>query len=148
VSGGRALAALRPALSVLTIAGAGLAVTGVSVLGLRDGRCFTSPPEQVAEQFVRKLATRRWGPARAHLAPEVGAALPEEALRGTLLAFEERWGAIEQVEGRTGPESGSGAWAFAKVTTSSGARRTVPVPLLRRDGVWRVAGLEGLTAVP
>lgn len=148
MSPGRALAALRPVPRVAVIAGAALAVTGASVMGLRDGRCFTSPPEEVAEQFVRKLATRRWGPARAHLAPEIAATVPEEALRGALRAFEDRLGSIDRVEGRRGPESANAAWAFALVTTSTGARRKVAVPLLRRNGVWRVAGLEGLTAVP
>lgn len=147
MSPGRALGALRPALCVLLIAAAGLAVCAASVLALRDGRCFTSPPEAVAEQFVRKLATRRWGPARAHLTPELAAAAGEAGLRESVRGFEERWGAIEQVRGRAGPSSADQAWASALVTTSRGARLAIPLPLLRRAGVWRVAGLEGLTAV-
>lgn len=144
---GRALGALRPALRVLCIAAAGLAVCAASVLVLRDGRCFTSPPEAVAEQFVRKLATRRWAPARAHLAPELAAVAGEAGLREALAGFEERWGAIEQVQGQQGPASADQAWASALVTTSRGARLAITLPLLRRAGVWRVAGLEGLTAV-
>lgn len=143
----RAAAALRPALRVVLIAAAGLGITAGAVLGLHDGHLFTSPPESVAEEFVQKLATRRWGPARDHFTPELAAAIDEAHLRDAVLAFERRWGRMEQVEGRPGADSADQAWAGALVTTSRGARLVLPFPLVRRSGVWRVAGLEGLTAV-
>lgn len=131
--------------AVLKVAVATAVVLGLLagvVLGLGDGSLFVSPPEAVAEQFVRKLGSRRWAPARHHLTPELAAALDEAALRASADAFEERWGPIQAVEGRRGPRSGDQAWASAEVTTTRHQGLPVAIPLLRRSGEWRVAGIH------
>ena len=134
-------AALSPTLKSAAVSAVALAVVAVAVLGLGDGRCFTAPPESVAEQFVRKLGTHRWAPAREHFTPELAATVAEGALRDATHAFEQRWGRIRQVEGQPGPQSGDQAWAAARVTTARHAQVRVMLPLERRSGVWRVTGL-------
>jgi hypothetical protein len=145
---------LRPAVSALgalvrvaAISVLALGVPAAAVLGLGDGRVLTPPPESQAEQFVRRLATHRWGPARALLTPELSAALDEEALRAAQQAFERRWGAVVDVRGQAGSASRDQAWATAVVTTSREARVALTLPLLKRSGVWRVAGVESLVAL-
>jgi hypothetical protein len=139
-----AAAALRGVLRVIAISALGLGVVGAAVMGLGDGSVLTAPPEAVAEQFVRKLATHNWAPARAQLTRELAGHVDEGRLRASLRAFEQRWGRIRQVEGQAGPRSGDQAWANALVTTTRTARLPVSFPLLRRSGVWRVAGVQSL----
>ena len=141
-----AATALRAALRVLGLSAVALGVAAAAVLGLGDGSVLTAPPEAVAEQFVRKLATHNWTPARAQLTRELAGHVDERRLRASLRAFEQRWGRIRQVEGQPGLRSGDEAWANALVTTTRSRRLPVSFPLLRQSGVWRVAGVQSLPA--
>ena len=133
--------AVASALGVLAIA---LAVCAAAVFGLGDGRTLVSPPEAVAEDFLRATSMKRYPQAVQGLSEEARAHIDEDELAEVNARLEEATGGIEDVRGEEGWIAGETAEAHASVR---GRRRTVDVRLrlLRERGVWRVAELPGLT---
>ena len=126
------------ALGVLAVA---LAVCAVSVFGLGDGRTLVSPPEAVAEDFLRATWMKRYPQAARYLSEDARAHINDDALAAARARLEEATGGIEDVRGEQGWIAGETAEAYASVR---GRDRSVGVRLrLRRQkGEWRVAGLD------
>ena len=127
---------MKDLLAVAVVMAAALAVAAASVGPGRDTGTLVSPPEAVAEQFVRKLAGSRYDAALAHLDDHSPAM--QERIPRTSDQLRARAGAIEQVEGKPGVIDGDRATATAAATTNRG-EITMAFTLVRRSGSWKIA---------
>lgn len=117
------------------VTGLALGVIGL-VLGFgHDTRTFVSPPEVVAEEFVRSLATGRYDRAVRHLDERDGAQAML-AVQGTSLR--ERAGDVNQVEGEAGSIDGDAATASTRIETSDAGELEWDFSLVRREGTWKI----------
>jgi len=128
----------------LAMAALALAVCAAAIFGRGDGRTMVSPPEAVAEDFLRALWMKRYPQAARFLAADARVRLGDEALAAMRTRLEEATGGIRDVSGEEGRISGDEADGTASLR---GKRATVVVAVrLRREkGEWRVSGVAGLT---
>jgi len=128
---------MKDLLAVVAVIAAAMAVAAASVGPGHDTGTLVSPPEAVAEQFVRKLAGSRYDVALAHLDDPSPAM--QERIRMTSDQLRGRAGAIEQVEGKPGVIGADRATATAVVTTERAGEIAMPFTLVRRSGSWKIA---------
>jgi hypothetical protein len=127
---------MKDVLRIALVTAAALGVVGLVVGVGHDTATLVSPPEAVAEQFVRKLAGGRYDVARAHLADDSPAL--RERIRTTSDMLRARGGAITQVAGKPGTIDGDTATATGVVTTSRAGEVVIECELVRRAGSWRI----------
>ena len=126
-------------ISVLVLAAAtALALVAVVVFGADDATTRVSPPEQVAEGFVRKVAAGRYELASNHMDHAGEESLTDLRSLGRVMHSA---GAIERVEGIPGTIAGDRATASALVKTSQTEMR-FDFELVRRQGVWKIAAVR------
>lgn len=123
---------------------AALAVIAVAVFGLGDGRTMVSPPEAVAENFVRALECGRFPQAHKYLSAEARRRISDARLAEATERLESRIGRIEDVKGDEGWLAGDEAEAGAVVKTRTAGAVRLALRFRREMGEWRVAGIEGL----
>lgn len=82
------------ALAVVTAAVLGL--VGLSIFALGDRETLVSPPEAVAEDFVRALATGRYDIAMRYVDPHAG--ISRDEIRGWSDALRSQAGGIQNVD--------------------------------------------------
>ncbi len=117
------------------VTGLALGAIGLVLGPGRDTVTLVSPPEVVAEEFVRTLATGRYDRAVDNLEQVDGAAA---MLAGHGKALRERAGRVNQVEGEAGSIDGDAATASARITTSDAGELEWSFSLVRRDGTWKI----------
>jgi hypothetical protein len=127
---------MKDVLRIALVTAAALGVVGLVVGVGHDTATLVSPPEAVAEQFVRKLAGGRYDVAHAHLADDSPAL--RERIRTTSDMLRARGGAITQVAGKPGTIDGDTATATGVVTTSRAGEVVIECELVRRAGSWRI----------
>ena len=115
-----------------------LGVAAVVVFAGHDATTLVSPPEQVAEEFMRKIAAGRYELAAHHLTDPAGTSLTELPSFGQALHAS---GAIERVEGIAGVIDRATASASAIVTTSQTEIR-YDFALVRRHGIWKISAVR------
>ena len=122
----------------LCVAAVALGVCAAAVFGLGDGATMVSPPEAVAEDFLRAVWMRRYPQAARYLDGDARVRLGPDALVAARARLEEATGGIRDVAGEESRISGEGAEGIAAVR---GARATARVTLrMRREkGEWRVS---------
>ncbi|MDQ3950920.1 MAG: hypothetical protein M3282_11325 [Gemmatimonadota bacterium] len=128
---------------LLTIALA-IGVTAGSLFGLRDRSVLASAPESAVEDFVRKLATKRYVRAHGDLNDDVAKQVSPDSLRSLIRALENRVGEIVDVRGERLWMTRTSARAAAVLTTSRRREFTVEFPLMWSNGEWAVADMRGL----
>jgi hypothetical protein len=111
-----------------------LLVAAVVVAG-HDTTVLVSPPEAVAEQFMRKVAERRYDMALEQLETGNRGMLPVVRALGATL--QERAGAIDQVEGDSSTIAGDAATATVTVSGNRGDVKWL-FDLVRRTGEWKI----------
>jgi hypothetical protein len=116
---------------------AALGVVGASIGPGHDTMTFVSPPEEVVEQFVRKLAGARYRMAMSHLDADTQAA--RERVRQASDDLRARAGKISQVSGEVITVDGDTAAASAKISTERAGELTMEFRLFRRAGSWKIA---------
>jgi hypothetical protein len=116
-------------------------IVGAVVFGLDDADTFVSPPEVVAEEFVRALGTGRLEPARSMLASKEEQATSIPEVRRISRAFRSQVGHIDKVKGTVAQRRGDTAVVRARVEAQR-ANAELTLPVVRERGVWSVA-LEG-----
>jgi hypothetical protein len=124
--------------SVIAVIAAALAIVAVSVFGLHDTSVLVSPPDVVAETFVRELGMSRYELARHYLARDVKAHTSVDDMRSSFEPVRQATGRPDQVETAPPPDAGDRARVLA---TLEGRRSTAAmyVDLIREAGVWKVA---------
>jgi hypothetical protein len=113
-----------------------LAIAGAAVLGGHDTTVFVPPPDAVAEDFARRLATGRYDRAVRDLHDQSDASA--RAVRAAGEELRRRAGSISQVEGERGVTGGTRATASALVETEQAGTIEVRVSLVREHGEWRI----------
>jgi hypothetical protein len=111
-------------------------VAGVVIAG-HDTTVFVSPPENVAEEFTRKLATGRYDMALPHLEHDDPAMLPVVRTSGENLR--ERAGEVHHVAGESSAIDGDTATADVTIETERAGELRWQFELVRRDGEWKIA---------
>jgi hypothetical protein len=129
--------------SAVGIVALSLALVGGVVFGLGDDEIFVSPPEVVAEEFVRALALGRVESARAMLAR---GAEPWMAARQISASLRSRLGRIDEVEATITERTRDTAVVRVQV---EGERSDADfrLSIVRESGAWSVAGATGLREV-
>ena len=132
---------------LLLVVALGLGVTAASVFGAGDARILTPPPENAAEAFFDLFAVQRHKQALAH----VDASYRETVSPDSLVSLHRR---IARRLGEFKVSETKRLWinrdrAAASVTLKSRTRpsETIEVPLIRKNGVWRVSDLRPLSDV-
>jgi hypothetical protein len=127
---------MKELLLIAVATAAALGVVAASVLVARDTTTLASPPETVAEEFVRQLATGRYDRALKHLAEPTGAL---QAMTSQGQALRARAGAIDLVEGEGGAIMGDSATASTRIKTSRAGELHARFDLVRQRGVWKIS---------
>ena len=125
----------------LAVAAVALAVCAAAVFGLGDGATLVSPPEVVAEDFLRAVWMERYPQAARYLDQDARLRLEREALAATRARLEEATGGIREVSGEESRFYADEADGIAAVR---GRRATARVTLrMRREkGEWRVSRID------
>jgi hypothetical protein len=131
-------------LGALLTAALAFALTAGALFGLRDRSVLASPPEAVAEDFVRKLETGRYVRAREDLSDDLAQQVGPDSLRLLLHSLEQRAGQILDVRGERLWMTNTAARAAAVLTTEGGRELEVEFPLEWTKGEWSVADVRGL----
>ena len=116
--------------SLLLIAGA--------VFGLGDRGVLVSPPEAVAENFMRALSTGRYDMALPYLSDGLARTTDAASLKAYKDRLEAKTGAIEEVKGENGRILGEQAVADAVLKTERAGEVTVPLRMERSEGEWTI----------
>ena len=120
---------------IAAVTAAALAAVAAGVGPGGDTRTFVSPPEVVAEEFVRSLATGRYDRAVRHLDAPDGA---EAVVTAHGRSLRKRAGDVNQVEGEEGVIDGDTATASTRITTSHAGDLEWRFSLVRREGTWKI----------
>jgi hypothetical protein len=135
---------VKPLLIKAAILLVALAVSAAAVHLAHDSGTLVPPPDAVVEQFVRSLATGRYGSARKQLTDPLRAQVDENGLRALTEALEDRHGPIREVQGARQEVAGTQARAGARVTFASRQEGWLPFTLEQSSGLWRITDLAGL----
>ena len=112
-----------------------LLASGAVFVG-NDRTTLVPPPELVAEQFTRDVATRRYDRAVKYVENASGITLVNVRLGGDRL--QAGAGAVENVEGEPGWIRGEQAAASAILTTTRAGRVRYVFRMARRNGLWKI----------
>jgi hypothetical protein len=118
-----------------------LGLIAAVVFGLGDRETFVSPPEAVAEEFVRSIGHGRVESARDLLASEEEHATSAAEMRTFSTRFRERFGRLDHVDASLAARSRDSADVRVN---AEGSRNTIElaVPLAFERGLWKVARLS------
>jgi hypothetical protein len=115
----------------------GMAVVAAVVIVGEDTTTFVSPPEAVAEEFTRKLATGRYDMALEHLEHNERGMLP--TVRGSGENLRAQAGEVNNVEGESPSEiAGEQASATVNSTTDTAGELEWTFELVRRNYEWKI----------
>jgi hypothetical protein len=115
-----------------------LGIVGAIVLGLGDDEILISPPEVVAEEFVRALAYGRIGPAREMLERQAKRATSTDDVRRISDTLRSRVGSLDGVHGTVAERGRDTTRVRAHVEGERGSTELV-LPMVREYGGWAVA---------
>ncbi|HJQ98621.1 MAG TPA: hypothetical protein VJ826_09910 [Candidatus Polarisedimenticolaceae bacterium] len=114
-----------------------LALLALDVFGLHDRSTLTSPPEAVAEEFVRRIAANRPERARDHLSARAKPEYPAKMLARWFGDVESVVDPIDQIEGKDPGMGTDEAWATVAVGNDH-RKVEIRLSLVRERGEWRV----------
>lgn len=123
-------------LQVVTTTVVALGVVAAAVVYGRDAQTFVSPPEMVAEQFTRNVATKRYDRALQYVARDSG--ITAINLRLARRELQQAAGAVNNVEGEPGAIDGDRATASAVLFTENAGRIRYSFRFAKRRGVWKI----------
>ena len=90
---------MKELISVIVIAALLIGATALAVEKFHDRETFVSPPDAIAEGFVRSVLEKRWDPARAYLSePE---STSDQQLSDLQKSWEARLGELSEIEAET-----------------------------------------------
>ena|SRR5918992_3753766 len=115
-----------------------LGIIAAVVFGLGDRETFVSPPEAVAEEFVRSVGHGRVEAARDLLASEEERATSTAEMRTFATRFRSRLGRLDRVDASVAERARDSA---AVRVEAEGSRDTLEltVPVAFERGLWKVA---------
>ena len=123
-------------LAVSSVAAA-LVIVAAAVFGAADKDTLVPPPESVAEDFARKMASARYELAWKHLSSAARERERVEQLRQRFDPILRPLGAINQVEAGEQARNGETAHAWSRVDAVGGEVQ-FSLTLSRENGLWVV----------
>ena len=114
-----------------------LGMVGGAVFGLGDDGIFVQPPERVAEEFVRALATGQRGAARGMLSHDAQRHMTMRDMREVSEAFRARIGRVNHVEGTIAERRRDTATVRMRISGERANAQPV-IALVRETGEWSV----------
>ena len=114
------------------------------VFGLGDTHVLVSPPEAVAEGFMRSLTSHRYRQALPFLSDDLQERVTPEALKAYTHRLEAKHGKIKDVKGKAGWVKGDRAEAQAVLQSERGKEVKHPIRLERSEGAWSVSDFLGV----
>src|SRR6186997_1561793 len=114
-----------------------LAIIAAVVFGLHDGQTLTSPPEAVAEEFVRRLAAHRPERAGDELSDRARPEYPAKRLAAWFRDVESVVDPISEVDTKDPGMAEDEAWATVVVGNHE-RQVDIRLGLIRERGEWRV----------
>ena len=129
---------MKAALVALLVVVLSLGVVAGAVFGLGDDEIFVQPPQRVAEELVRALATGQWEAARGMLSHDAQRRTTSHDIREVSEAFRARMGRVNHVEGTIAERRGDTATVRTRI---EGERMNAEpiVALVRESGEWSIA---------
>lgn len=127
---------MRPVLWIALVAAVALGAIGAAVFAGGDRQMFVSPPEAVAEDFLRALAGGRYDVAVAYAAPSAGITRREIQRRSD--ALRRTAGAVRSVDVADVRIQGDTAGAVAVIETRDAGTLTERLALAWTPGGWRI----------
>ena len=124
-----------------------LIIAGI-VFGLNDDSIFVSPPEAVAEGFLRQMISKRYERAVPYLSEDLASHVDADSLHTLGTRLSARIGGEGEVRGEKGSIDGGHATARAVITAKNGATLNIPLSLVRHNGLWSIASLDSLASIP
>jgi hypothetical protein len=122
-----------------------LAIVGGAVFGLGDGEILVSPPEAVAQEFVRAMALGQIGTARRMLSRESEERTSNAEVRRLSSDFRARLGRLDDVQGAV--EQWGRDTTLVRAQIEGERAHTEPVlALVREFGEWSVASATDVLA--
>jgi hypothetical protein len=127
---------MRPVIRIALVGAIALGVIAAAVLAAGDRQIFVSPPEAVAEDFVRALAGGRYDVAMAYVEPSAGI---------TTGQIQERSDTLRRIAGAVSSVDVAGVWiqgdtagAVAAIDTRDAGTLTERLALAWTPGGWRI----------
>jgi hypothetical protein len=120
-------------------------VSGI-VFGLGDDALFVSPPDVVAQEFVRALALGRTESARSMLARGAESRMSNEAAHEVSASLRSRLGRVDEVDG-TVAERARDTTAVQVHVDGERGDADFRLSMVREYGAWSVARANGLLDV-
>jgi hypothetical protein len=111
---------------------------------LHDKETLVSPPDAVAEGFVRLLAANRPGPALDKLSDDTRTRTREKDLRSFIARIRARAGGIDEVRSERGSIKPDTATAIVYVKGSRDRELRLTFRLKQKQGEWRISQLTPL----
>lgn len=126
--------------AVATMAAA-LALVAAVVFGADDMALFVPPPEAVAEDFGRELASARYELAVRHLASGARHDRSAQEIEKRFEPVRRAIGALNRAEADGSPSGGETAFATCELQGEAGTA-AVRLALRREQGLWKVESWE------
>lgn len=125
-----------PLLALLVVV-LSLGVVAGAVFGLGDDGIFVPPPERVAEEFVRALATGQRGAARGMLSHDAGRRTTIREMHEVSEVLQARIGRVKYVEGTMAARRRDTATVRMRIEGERASAQPV-IALVRETGEWSV----------
>jgi hypothetical protein len=137
--------AVRDLVIAAALVGLAFGIVGAAVFALGDQDTFVSPPEVVAEEFVRALGHGRIEPARSMLASDAERATSTREVRRVATRLRSRIGHLDNVDARVDDRTRDSAIVSARVEGAR-ANAELMLPLVFEHGTWSVARISEASA--
>jgi hypothetical protein len=136
---------MKAPLIALAVVVLSLSVVAGAVFGLGDDEIFVQPPERVAEEFVRAVATGQSGAARGMLSGHLSRRTTSRHVRELSDAFRARVGRVKHVEGAIAGRRGDTVTVRARIEGERMNSEPI-VALVRESGEWSIASASDVLA--
>jgi hypothetical protein len=133
---------MKAILGVLFVSAVCLAVIGISLFYFHDVATMTASPETVAENFIRRVVTHRYGPALNNLDQVLRRRVDVDYLKRLSSDLNSQLGEILEVEGQPISMTSTDAEAEVAVKGLHSTVRTVRFALSLRRGEWVINRID------
>lgn len=137
---------LWPLLVMLLVLAASL-VTLAVIVPIDPGGWVTPSPEGTAAQLVSALSARRYSGAMEQLSQRMKSEVTNVDLQNLVHKIEESHQGIEGVQEKGSTSSTTQATTWVDVKLGDDEKRTLTIPMVRENEIWKVDSLKALEAL-
>lgn len=143
----KSITGLRAFALIALLLGAALLIIAVLVQ-TDNAALIIPPPEGTAEQLIGALAAHRYEGAMNQLSQDIQQQVSEKDLQAIVKSIEEspRKG-IQDAHGQDAQTQGAQGTASVEVKFGDNQTQTIDLPLVKENGLWKVASLGPVQAL-